>query len=188
VRVVNFVAQGTIEEGMLSILKFKKSLFAGALDGGEKEVFLGGTRLNRFIQGVEKATSSIPQPEAQAPPDESDGGADVGDGDDRQADPRGDGRGDGRGNDGDGQSPSTPTAHPAAAGAVDPWSGLLQQLALAAHPPSKPTAATTAPHGLSLVHRDQRSGENYLKIPVPAPEVLDRVLSAVATLLERFKK
>ena len=29
VRVVNFVAQGTIEEGMLSVLKFKKSLFAG---------------------------------------------------------------------------------------------------------------------------------------------------------------
>jgi SNF2 family DNA or RNA helicase len=44
VRVVNFVAQGTIEEGMLGVLKFKKSLFAGVLDGGEKEVFLGGSR------------------------------------------------------------------------------------------------------------------------------------------------
>ena len=40
VQVVNFVAQGTIEEGMLSVLEFKKSLFAGVLDGGEKEVFL----------------------------------------------------------------------------------------------------------------------------------------------------
>jgi superfamily II DNA/RNA helicase len=38
VRVVNFVAEGTIEEGMLSVLKFKKSLFAGVLDGGEREV------------------------------------------------------------------------------------------------------------------------------------------------------
>ena len=36
VRVVNFVAQGTIEEGMLGVLKFKKSLFAGVLDGGEQ--------------------------------------------------------------------------------------------------------------------------------------------------------
>src|SRR5437868_3679987 len=60
VRVINFVAQGTIEEGMLSLLKFKKSLFAGVLDGGEKEVFLGGSRLTRFMETVEKATTAIP--------------------------------------------------------------------------------------------------------------------------------
>src|SRR5205823_12373736 len=60
VQVVNFVSQGTIEEGMLSVLKFKKSLFAGALDGGDKEVFLGGSRLTRFMETVEKTTSSIP--------------------------------------------------------------------------------------------------------------------------------
>ena len=62
VRVVNFVAQGTIEEGMLSVLKFKKSLFAGVLDGGEKEVFLGGSRLTKFMETVEKATTAIPEP------------------------------------------------------------------------------------------------------------------------------
>ena len=61
VRVVNFVAQGTIEEGMLSVLKFKKSLFAGVLDGGEKEVFLGGSRLNKFMETVESATAAIPE-------------------------------------------------------------------------------------------------------------------------------
>ena len=60
VRVVNFIAQGTIEEGMLAVLKFKKSLFAGVLDGGEKEVFLGGSRLNKFMESVEKATAAIP--------------------------------------------------------------------------------------------------------------------------------
>lgn len=38
VQVVNFVSTGTIEEGMLSVIKFKKSLFAGALDGGDREV------------------------------------------------------------------------------------------------------------------------------------------------------
>ena len=36
VQVVNFVAKGTIEEGMLRVLAFKKSLFAGVLDGGER--------------------------------------------------------------------------------------------------------------------------------------------------------
>ena len=38
VQVVNFVAKGTIEEGMLSVLAFKKSLFAGVLDGGSGEI------------------------------------------------------------------------------------------------------------------------------------------------------
>ena len=54
VQVVNFVAQGTIEEGMLSVLAFKKSLFAGVLDGGESEVFLQGTRLSKFMEGVRR--------------------------------------------------------------------------------------------------------------------------------------
>ena len=60
VRVVNFVAQGTIEEGMLGVLKFKKSLFAGVLDGGETEVFLGGSRLTKFMETVEATTAQIP--------------------------------------------------------------------------------------------------------------------------------
>ncbi|MBN1806751.1 MAG: DEAD/DEAH box helicase [Sedimentisphaerales bacterium] len=61
VRVVNFVAQGTIEHGMLSVLSFKQSLFSGVLDKGKDEVFLGGTRLKRFMDSVDKATSAIPE-------------------------------------------------------------------------------------------------------------------------------
>ncbi|MFH1614307.1 MAG: DEAD/DEAH box helicase [Planctomycetota bacterium] len=61
VRVVNFVAQGTIEHGMLSLLSFKQSLFSGVLDKGQDEVFLGGTRLKRFMDSVDKATSAIPE-------------------------------------------------------------------------------------------------------------------------------
>ena len=67
VRVVDFIAQGTIEEGMLGLLKFKKSLFAGVLDRGEDEVFLGGTRLKRFMESVEKATGEIPASMPQEP-------------------------------------------------------------------------------------------------------------------------
>ncbi|MDD5037482.1 MAG: DEAD/DEAH box helicase, partial [Methylococcaceae bacterium] len=59
VQVINFVAQGTIEEGMLSLLAFKKSLFAGVLDGGENAVFLNGTRLSQFMKSVEEATSAM---------------------------------------------------------------------------------------------------------------------------------
>jgi superfamily II DNA or RNA helicase len=68
VRVVNFVAQGTIEHGMLSVLSFKQSVFAGVLDGGAREVFLGGTRLKRFMDSVDTVTQAIPP--AMAQPDE----------------------------------------------------------------------------------------------------------------------
>ncbi|MGD0137409.1 MAG: DEAD/DEAH box helicase [Tepidisphaeraceae bacterium] len=175
VRVVNFIAQGTIEEGMLSILKFKKSLFAGALDGGEKEVFLGGSRLNRFMETVEKTTVAIPQPAPQDPPPEPDG----------------DGETDGEETD-SGERKETPTPPSEAAG--DPWSGLLQtglavleQLAAAARPGASPSGRGAAP-GVSFIHRDERTGENFFKIPVPGPDVLDRVLGAVGALLERFRK
>src|SRR2546427_5221868 len=62
VQVVNFVAKGTIEEGMLAVLGFKRSLSAGVLDGGDREVFLGGSRLKRFMEGVENVTAGVPAP------------------------------------------------------------------------------------------------------------------------------
>ncbi|MHB1530122.1 MAG: DEAD/DEAH box helicase, partial [Acidiferrobacteraceae bacterium] len=49
VLVVNFISKGTIEEGMLSVLAFKRSLSAGILDGGTSEISFGGSRLNRFM-------------------------------------------------------------------------------------------------------------------------------------------
>ena len=49
VQVLSFVAKGTIAEGMLSVLGFKRSLFAGILEGGESEVFLGGRALGLAV-------------------------------------------------------------------------------------------------------------------------------------------
>ena len=111
VRVVNFVSQGTIEEGMLSILKFKKSLFAGALDGGEKEVFLGGSRLNRFMDTVEKATGGIPPQAGQDPPDRSEE-----DEREEEEEPQS----------GEAGQPSVSAPGSAAASRDDFWSGMLQ--------------------------------------------------------------
>ena len=113
---------------MLSVLAFKKSLFAGVLDGGENEVFLGGTRLKRFMETVEKATAAIPAPAGRAR------GADAG----RQA--------------ARGLAPEGARARPSrgggtgqAAAAADPWSGLLQtglslleQLVAASRSPDQP--------------------------------------------------
>lgn len=70
VRIVNFVAKGTIEEGMLSVLAFKRSLSAGILDGGSSEISLGGSRLNRFMKEVENVTGNMGEGEAVAPAEE----------------------------------------------------------------------------------------------------------------------
>ncbi len=70
VRVINFVAKGTIEEGMLSVLAFKRSLSAGILDGGSGEISLGGSRLNRFMKDVENVTGRMGEGEAVTPAEE----------------------------------------------------------------------------------------------------------------------
>ncbi|HEX4124890.1 MAG TPA: DEAD/DEAH box helicase [Tepidisphaeraceae bacterium] len=188
VQVINFVSQGTIEEGMLSVLKFKKSLFAGALDGGEKEIFLGGSRLNRFMETVEKTASSIPTPSAQDPAPEPAGP-------------------------GPAPEESTPTearATPPRSGGIPPvpsdssvsantpWPALLQSglaileqlAAVAGAAPRRGEADGSfppAPAGATpLVQRDPRTGQSYVKFPLPDSEVMDRLLGAVGTLLERF--
>jgi superfamily II DNA/RNA helicase len=212
VRVINFVSQGTIEEGMLSVLRFKKSLFAGVLDQGEKDVFLGGSRLNKFMEQVEAATASIPESMIEDAEDAlrtapmETGPAAAGDG--RKPQRRG-------------KRPLTaaekvpvgaeaaavpelatedePTPAPiGVAPAADPWTALLQagmallsQVTGAARNGSSGGPATTAsPGGMvqSLVKRDEKTGETYLKLPVPAPEVLDQALRAVGALLEGLRK
>ena len=62
VRVVNFIASGTIEERLLSLISFKKSLFAGVLDGGENDVFMGESKFTKFMKTIEQvATPSAEQ-------------------------------------------------------------------------------------------------------------------------------
>ena len=177
VRVVNFVAKGTIEEGMLEVIRFKKSLFAGVLDGGEKEVFLGGSRLTKFMETVENATRSIPAPSLEDRSEESraaENGAE-----EAAADVA--------------EEAAGPTPAPA-----DPFAGLLQtgvallqQLASAARPGATAARVRGAPQagqGLSFLARDERTGESYLRFPMPKPEVLERALQVFATFVEGFRK
>jgi superfamily II DNA or RNA helicase len=60
VRVINFVSKASIEERMLDLLKFKKSLFSGALDeGGQDVVMIGENQIKRYMQTVEAATENL---------------------------------------------------------------------------------------------------------------------------------
>ncbi len=61
VSIINLVAQGTIEERMLEVLKFKKGIAAGILDGGDNNIFLGEEKFKQFMKSVESVTSGIPE-------------------------------------------------------------------------------------------------------------------------------
>ncbi|HRY45870.1 MAG TPA: DEAD/DEAH box helicase [Thermoanaerobaculia bacterium] len=60
VQVFDLVAEDSIEQRMLGLLGFKRALFAGVLDGGEKEVRLGGSRLARFLEAVGEVAEPLP--------------------------------------------------------------------------------------------------------------------------------
>ncbi len=198
VRVVNFVSQGTIEESMLGVLSFKKSLFAGALDGGEKDVFMGGTRLNRFMKGVEEVTGSISdapistsaETNAAEPADwEESSVRQYGERDKldthSHSQPSGGNAADGR----------DIIREAAASSSENPWTGLLQQGAallqhLAAASSTANGAGTPAAaslKGQSFIHRDASTGEPYLRIPMPKPEVLDQALRTLSALLDSLR-
>ena len=64
VRVVNFVTRASIEERILDLLKFKKSLFRGALDeGGDDVVMIGEGQIKKFMQTVETVSDSLEKPD-----------------------------------------------------------------------------------------------------------------------------
>jgi len=173
VQVVSFVAQGTIEEGMLSILGFKRSLFAGVLDGGEREVFLGGSRLKRFMESVEHVTADLPPPIVEEAADDAAAEPVVAE----------------EGVDGDSEvTAASVSARPAA----DPLSHLLRtgldlltQFATAAGT-GQAVAGATPPRLFERI-RDERSGQSYLKIRMPEPEVVDRVAQALQAFLESLR-
>lgn len=166
VQVINFVAEGTIEEGMLSLLAFKKSLFAGVLDGGEQEVFMNGTRLAQFIESVEAATSAASG--AMSAPDEGVGAepATTAAADDAVA-----------------QAP----VETSAAGPANPWAPLLQVgLELAGTLAAASAGSTT--QGGGWIETDARTGQSYLRLPLPEPAAVQKLASALTQLLAGLKQ
>jgi hypothetical protein len=180
VRVINFVAKGTIEEGMLSVLAFKRSLSAGILDGGSGEISLGGSRLNRFMKDVESVTGSMGEGEAMTPAEEvGRTGAAAGD-DDDDAGSAEDMKADVNVRAGEVARTDGFEALPRDAGS-DPWQALVQvgaQFIAALAAANDPKAAAHP-----WIERDPASGAQNLKMPLPPPETtrqLANVLSALA--------
>ena len=181
VRVVNFVAQGTIEHGMLSLLAFKRSLFSGVLDGGQDEVFLGGTKLKRFMESVEKVTTSIPASEPQdtadkpVPPPGSEHEANdepVPDKKPAAAEPAG-----------AQQYGGAAAVAGAASAGQDTWTDAIsagmsffEKLGKAlADVQGGGDRKPALPDAARLVARDEKSGQPYLKLPLPNPDTLRKI-------------
>jgi superfamily II DNA or RNA helicase len=180
VQIVNFVAKGTIEEGMLSVLAFKRSLSAGILDGGTSEISFGGSRLNRFMKDVENVTGRMGEGEAMAPAEEmaNAGAAEPVRETDITAKEEVD------------SSPAdalrkASELSPPAAEVVDPWNALLQfgaqfVSALAA-------AGDTATPAHPWIERDSVSGARSLKLPLPPPETARKIADTLSLLAESLR-
>ena len=178
VRVINFVAKGTIEEGMLSVLAFKRSLSAGILDGGSGEISLGGSRLNRFMKEVENVTGRMGESEAVTPAEEvgnsivpaDDTGpakevdADIGASDIARSNGR-----------------AAPRNDPGS----DPWLALVQAGAqfVAALAAANDPKAPAHP----WIERDPATGVRSLKMPVPPPETARQLADALSALADGLR-
>ena len=208
VQVLNFIGQGSIEEGMLSLLAFKSSLFAGVLDGGEQDVFMQGTRLSRFMESVEHAAGAMGEADADADAD-SVGEASAA----AAADEDGDGTAsaeapaaiDGRA---PGAAPAQSAAGIAVATPVDATAAAAATppaTAPVALPPAAGPAGSSAPvdpwaaileAGASLlqglasarspgggspitIERDPVTGQASVRLPLPDPAVLQRLAKAL---------
>jgi Helicase conserved C-terminal domain len=181
VRVINFVAKGTIEEGMLSVLAFKRSLSAGILDGASGEISLGGSRLTRFMKDVESVTGNMGEGAAVTPAEEvsniatADGAgsvenvaADASNGAGRKALAQ---------TDGSGASPRNT--------APDPWQALVQvgtQFIAALSAANNPSAA---PH--PWIERDPATGAQMLKMPLPPPEIVGQLANALSAIADGLR-
>ena len=188
-----------IEEGMLGVLAFKKSLLAGVLDGGASEVFLQGTRLTSFMKSVEQVAGAMGVDE---------GAGEVGQGGDVPA------QSGARSASSQEHSPpseanSAPTSAPATwseaahvrsggtavagvndEGALpddstgaDPWADLLQAGAAML----QSLAAQRRPGSAALIRieRDPESGQPSLRLPMPDPALLQQLAKALTPWLKR---
>lgn len=177
VRVVNFISEGTIEHGMLSLLAFKRSMFAGVLDGATDEVLMGDSALNRFMKTVETASSNVPP--VQRTSEEG---------------------GNGRTNEGPhphvNGAPKDPARHDApdiraAAGDIAPalgellakGAGALQVLGQALAASSTGSNGKRRPTAGPRVETDAATGQSELRVPLPDPQTLGRWLDQLTTAL-----
>ncbi|MFO1157781.1 MAG: DEAD/DEAH box helicase [Reyranellaceae bacterium] len=182
VRIVNFVAKGTIEEGMLSVLAFKRSLSAGILDGGGSDISLGGSRLNRFMKEVESVTGQMGEGETVAPDEEVaisvPSAVALPDAHGRSA----------PASVGLDEAPAAPPANgapPKDQASANPWTALMQIGAQVISAFAATARADAPAH--PWIERDPVTGGQNLKVPLPPPEIAKQLADALSVLADRLR-
>jgi superfamily II DNA or RNA helicase len=159
VQVLNFVAEQSIEHNLMGLLDFKQALAAGVLDGGAREVHLGGSRLTRFMEGVERATAPpAPEPVSATPPASERPAARAANG-----------------------SAAPEPVHTAAEG--NPWQPLLALGQALLQEISRAPDADASGRASRLMQTDPETGERFLRLPVPEPEAVARLAQALRDVL-----
>ena len=168
VQVVNFIASGTIEHSMLSLLKFKTSLFKGVLDGDRNDVFLGKERLNQFMETVERASESIPEPrvrrEEEAP--ETDQRTSPQTGPEKDAASR--------------TAPPDQLWQDVATAGLDFLSKISQSLGVDQERPVESALRIAS----TMIQKDEND-KPYLKIPAPPAEVVQKVVGFLSQFIDK---
>lgn len=186
VRIINFVSQGSIEESILSLLKFKKSLFAGALDeDGLDLVMREKSQMEQFITSVEEALSGLDRGEAHrnaiVEEEESAGADDVVDESEESLQE---------------EEPPRPIIDPGQKALNDLLEGgarFLMGLSQAMSPKKAGQGAEPESAGVTVdsivqrfIAKDEASGKPCLKIPIPEPEVVNSIVSGLQQLFKSF--
>ncbi|MBI5409814.1 MAG: DEAD/DEAH box helicase [Nitrospirae bacterium] len=175
VRAINFVTSGSIEERILELLKFKKSLFAGALDSdGGDTVMIGESQFKKLMQSVDTVMEDLKKPDPVYV-EQAQKEAEL-----------------------DKKAAEAVEAIPAAGeektehtGAEENTLAALNNLLVSgARILTDISRIISQPeqHGgklsSALIHKDEKTGKAYLKIPLPETDALQGIISAFGKLAE----
>jgi superfamily II DNA or RNA helicase len=185
VRVINFVTKASIEERILDILRFKKSLFTGALDeSGEDVVMIGDSQLKKLMQSVEAVTDHLEKPDpALEIQEQFEVRQDEAITDKREADEEAKTEGSPTGA-AEGIRPDSVPLNQLLIKGAEFLTNLSQSLSQSDRPPQE----AIEKHLQAMIGKDETTGKTYLKIPMPEPEVVQSVFSALGGLLSNFMR
>lgn len=176
VRVVNFISKDSIEERILDLLRFKSSLCTGALDAdGSDVVMIGQSQLERFMESVEAATDNLAvQDNEQLRQELAEADRETAaleDSVDETERPLGE------------EKPVSNQLQELLMTGASLLSGLSDALGSAASADAgRKTGDKPADMFSRYIERDETTGKNHLKIPLPEPAVMQSVFSGLEKL------
>jgi len=176
----HFIAEGTIEHGMLKLLAFKKALFEGVLEGGSDEVFLNGQPLQRFMQAVEEAAEAIPAPPPENEPAPAEPQAALSASGEEEEEEKSELV----------VASLPPVSEPpvsslpshGGSGAPGSWASVAAAGLSFLEKLNEAMAAAPSGGATPLVERDAATGQTYLRLPLPDPAVLGQIAGLLGAL------